>query len=248
MKKIVLILIALSLAFTFSQKVEAQDEFSDVMLYNHTLIDLPTAYVLDYYSYNVLTRAFSDGGVRMGLMFGVLPNLNIGANFVVEQFIGSSNSAEFLTPTIFAKYRFFDGTESLPGLSVGYDGQGYFYDHNRDEYIQQQKGLYLVTSKEVLTPGFNLHLGVNMPEVSDSKAYIFTGADYTIDDKVTLIAEADNIKTSKTYRFNLGIRVDLRNNFYMDFAVRDLIRNTTLANGIKLKPERIFQLGYQSSF
>ena len=34
----------------------------------------------------------------------------------------------------------------------------------------------------------------------------------------------------------------------MDFAVRDLIRNTTLANGIKLKPERIFQLGYQSSF
>ncbi len=246
MKKIILISMVLCFAFTMS--VKAQDEFSDVMLYNHTLIDIPTADILDYYSYNVLTRAFSEGGVRLGLTFGVLPNLNLGVNFVVEEFIGASNSAEFLTPTIMAKYRFYEGAEHLPALSVGYDGQGYFYDHIRDEYIQEEKGLYLVGSKGIITPNLNLSLGANMPDVGDSKLYIFTGLDYTIDDKVTLMAEVDNIKTSKTYRFNLGIRVDLRNNFYIDFAVKDLVRNTVLANGTKLKPERIFQLGYQSSF
>lgn len=246
MKRIVLISIVL--CFALSVLAKAQDEYSDVMLYNHTLIDTPTADVLDYYSYNTLARAFHDGGVKLGLMFGVLPNLNLGVNFAVEQFIGAGNSAEFLTPTIMAKYRFYEGSESLPALAVGYDGQGYFYDHNRDEYIQEEKGLYLVGRKQILTPGLNLNLGTNMPDVSDSKLYIFTAADFTIDDKVTLMAEVDNIKTSNTYRFNLGIRVDIKNNFYLDFAIKDIARNTILANGVKLKPERIFQLGYQSSF
>jgi len=246
MKKIFLLCSLLILTSGF---LKAQDDFyyNDV-LYNHALIDVQTAEVLDYYTYNLLGRAFSDGGTSFALNFGVLPRLSLGVAFIAENFIGSSGSTDFLTPAIKAKYRFFDGSEHIPALAIGYDGQGYYYNKDLSKYQQEERGVYLVGSKEVFYPGFNLHLGVNIPDFDDGDVFSFLAMDYTIDNKVTLMTELDNIRSSKTYRFNVGIRLDIGNNFYLDFAVRDLAQNTKSPAGKKLNPERIFQIGYQSSF
>ena len=114
----------------------AKDKAENIVLPDTELIDIPTAGILDYYGFQVKTRAYSNGGVLTALNFGVLERLNLGAAMAVDKFIGSDSPIKMRRPEIQVKFRFFDGGYYIPAAALGYDGQGYYYDSVTKKYLE----------------------------------------------------------------------------------------------------------------
>lgn len=204
------------------------------------LIDIPTAEAVDHYGYHASFRFYSQGGLLAKTAFGVLPRLNIGFGLDTESFIGSQ-TPDLNRPTLNVKFRFFDGKREMPALALGYDGQGYFFNETTDEYVQREKGLYLAATAEAFLPELRLHGGGNVYDFSDDKVYGFAGIDYTYENKLALMFEADNLHVARESRLNLGGRYYVTPGFSVDVAGRDL-----WAGG--RKAERIVRLNYFGSF
>ena len=204
------------------------------------LIDTPTAEVLALRDFGLRTRFFSGGGVLTYFDFTVINRLSIGASFTVEHLIGENDEdLKLLVPALQLKYRFYDGSEVLPAFALGFDNQGFYYDHDKDEYKQKAKGLYLAATKEIFTPGliFNPGLNVTVDDFEFDKLAGFASLAYNIKDAVNLMFEWDNIHNFKDSRLNAGGRIYITEYFALDFAVRNF-------NG---KAERIAQLKYTCS-
>ncbi len=205
------------------------------------LIDVPTAEVVDHYGVNTSFRFYSDGGVLTKAAFGVLPRLNVGFGLDTERFIGNGNM-HLNRPTLNMKLRVFDGGRNLPAVALGYDGQGYFFNKVTDKYNQREKGLYLVGSGEVITPGLSLHGGLNIYDFNKDPVYGFAGLDYLFQDVVGVIFEVDNgFHKARDTRLNLGGRYMVTPSFSIDLAARSL-----WAAG--RTPERIVRINYSASF
>lgn len=219
-----------------------------VMLPDTELIDQPTAGILDYYGFLAKTRFFHNGGVLGWLQFGVLQRLNLGASMQADRLIGTESSIRFVRPEIQVKFRFYDGGQYIPALAIGYDGQGYFYDSGRKKYQEKGRGIYLAGSQEVFVPGLLVHPGFNVSDFDSSGVFGFIGVNYTIEEKLSLMMEWDNINTIKDSRFNCGTRIYVTPFFHLDLAVRGIAGGGHFKNGQARKPERIIQLRYNSNF
>ncbi|MDD4004310.1 MAG: hypothetical protein PHW69_03805 [Elusimicrobiaceae bacterium] len=231
-----------------AEKARRSSQKSGVIVPDTDLIDTPTAGVLDYYGLLVRTRAFSNGGVLLGVGFGVLPRLNLGATISAENLIGTSNDVRFVRPEIQAKYRLYDGARYIPALAIGYDGQGYYYDRGESKYLEEGRGLYLAGSQEILFPGLFFHPGVNVSDFEHNGVYMFAGLNYTVENSFSLMLEWDAIQRIDESRFNAGGRFYVSPFFHIDLAVREIGKNTVFSNGQPDKPERIVQLRYNTSF
>ncbi|WP_428066036.1 hypothetical protein [Candidatus Proelusimicrobium volucris] len=204
------------------------------------LIDTPTAEVLPLRDLSVRTRIFTGGGVLAYFDFTVINRLSIGASLTAEHLVGESDEdIKLLVPALQLKYRLYDGGEHLPALAIGFDNQGFKYNHDLDEYEQPAKGLYLAFSKEILIPGllFNPGLNVTVDGFEFDKLAGYVSAAYNIKDIVNLMFEWDNIHGIKESRLNGGLRLYITENFSLDFAVRNFNH----------KAERIAQFKYSCS-
>src|SRR5262249_3267134 len=118
----------------------------------------------------------------------------------------------------------------------------YFFNRATDKYEQREKGLYLVGSGEVVTPGLFLHGGLNVYDFNRDPVYGFAGLDYRFQDAFALIFEADNLfHRERNSRFNIGGRAFVTPSFSVDLAGRDLWAASR-------KPERIVRINYSASF
>ena len=204
------------------------------------LIDVPTAEALDHYGFSTSFRFYTGGGMLTKASFGVFPRLNVGFGLDAEGFIGNE-AADFNKPTLNVRLRFFDGQRNLPALALGFDGQGLFYDDAADEYSQREKGLFLVGSGEIFTPGLSLHGGGNMYDFKDDYVYGFLGLNYLYEDRVGVTVEWDNIRIMRDSRLNVGGRLYVTPSFAVEFAGRDLA-------GPDRRAERIVRLVYSGGF
>ena len=220
-----------------------RNKSEDVVLPDTELIDIPTAGILDYYGFQVKTRAYSRGGVITALNFGVLERLNLGAAMAVDKLIGADSPIQMRRPEIQVKFRFFDGGYYIPAAALGYDGQGYNYDSGSKKYLEKGKGLYLVGSKEAGISNFVVHGGFNVPDFDNSYLFGFLGANYTLEDKVAFLLEFDNLfHKDDPSRFNAGTRVYITPYFQLDLGVREL------SAGKGKSTERIAQMRYNTNF
>ncbi|HRY29477.1 MAG TPA: hypothetical protein P5079_05490 [Elusimicrobiota bacterium] len=205
------------------------------------LVDTPTAEIVDHYGYNLGFRLYSGGGVLTKGTFGVFPRLNVGFGLDAEKFIGA-DTVDLNPPTLNAKFRLFDGKRYLPALALGYDGQGYFYDHSTDKYLQREKGLYLVGGEEVFTPGLTLTGGANIYDFSDDRIYAFAGVNYVYENFLGVVFELDNVHGKpRTNRMNAGVRCFVTPSVSVDVSGRDLWAASR-------KAERIVVVNYIGSF
>jgi hypothetical protein len=212
-----------------------------------SLIDIPTASVGDRGNFNIKTRFYSGGGVLVYMNVGVIDQLNLGASFMVDNLIGYNDTVKLIRPEMQIKFRFYDGGYYIPSLSLGYDGQGYFYDRELKKYMQKGKGLYFVGTKEIILPNLMGHLGLNIPDYDDGYLYSFVGFNYNLEDKINLMLELDNMFHSDyKSRFNFGIRFNITSDFNFDIALRNIGRNSKFRNGEPDKMERIVQ--FNTSF
>ena len=201
------------------------------------LIDTPTAEVLPAHGLGINARMFSNGGMLGYLDFAVTGRFSIGASQTFEHLIGTNDQdIKLLVPGLQAKFRFYDGSSALPALAVGFDNQGFLYDHQAKKYTQTARGVYIAATKEVWIPGFIFNPGVNVTVdgFEFDRLAAFASAAFNVADMFALMGEWDNIRSLKTSRLNCGVRVYLFENFNFDFALRNF--NT--------KTERIVQLKY----
>jgi len=240
MKKILVFFVAVFSCFFAFCENSKRDEI--VLTPDVNLIDVPTAGVVDYSNFNIKSRFYNNGGVLTYIDIGILQNLNLGASFMVDNLIGSNTPVKMVKPEMQIKFRFYDGGYYIPALSIGYDGQGYYYDRGLKKYMQKGKGLYLVGSRELFFQGFMSSIGFNIPDYDQGYLYSFLGFNYNIDDKFNLILEFDNLFHSDyPSRTNAGVRIAVNPNFFIDLAFRNIGRNSKFPNGWDNKTERIIQ-------
>ncbi len=204
------------------------------------LIDTPTAEVLPLRDFSVRTRMFSKGGVLSYFDFTVFNRFSLGASVTFEHLIGHNDEhIKLLVPSLQMKYRLYDGGDILPAFALGFDNQGFEYDHDKDIYLQEARGIYLAATKEILMPGlmFNPGLNVTVSDFEFDQLAGFASLAYNIKDVVNLMFEWDNIHDIKNSRLNGGLRIYIAESFSMDLAVRNFNH----------KAERIAQLKYSHS-
>jgi hypothetical protein len=201
------------------------------------LIDAPSAEILPVRAFGINTRVFSGGGLLSYFDFAVSGRFSIGVSETAEHIIGTNDEEiKLLVPALQMKFRAYDGDNTFPALAVGFDNQGFMYDHGENKYLQTARGAYVVLSKEILTPGLILTPGANITVngFEFDKPAVFVGASYNISDIFAVMAEWDNVRSIADSRVNGGLRVYLYDSFSIDFALRNFNN----------KAERVVQLKY----
>ncbi|MDE2491884.1 MAG: hypothetical protein KGM24_13645 [Elusimicrobia bacterium] len=212
------------------------------------VIDAPTTGVLTNYGYSTRSRFYAQGGILEYLSFGVYPGINLGASGAIDGLVGAEKHVRMRAPTAQVKWRFFDGDEQLPSLAAGFDGQGYGYNSAERRFNQRQRGFYLVATKEIGVPGFQIHPSINVSDFDTNSIYGALPLTLNIRDKAEILAEWDNIANWRDSRANLGLRVFLTPSFNVDFAVRAIGAGGFYSDGTRRGPERIVELKYSNSF
>lgn len=212
------------------------------------VIDAPTAAVLDYGGYSSRSRFYSQGGLLEYTSFGVYPGLNIGASAAVDGLIGNEKEVRVRAPAAQVRYRFYDGSEVLPSLAFGYDGQGYLYNSMSKRFDERQRGFYVVGTKEVLAPGLEIHPSFNISDFNTNSIYGCIAATYNIRDKAGILAEWDSINNFHDSRVNLGVRAYLTPSFSVDIGVRSVGGGGFFSDGERRSAERVVQLKYSGNF
>jgi len=225
----------------WAAEVPAKDAAGGVETPQIEAVDIPTADVLDASTFATTFRFYNEGGIVSRLVFGPFRRLNLGISFDAQRVVGSQDP-HLIRPSVFFKLRFFDGNDYLPALSLGYDNQGYLYQESARDFLQKERGLYVVGSHEIFLPDFELHAGANISDFDNSKVYGFFGATYKIVPAFGLMAEYDNIRDGPDNRVNLGGRYWVTPFFNVDLAARNVGRDA--ARGA----ERIVRLNYVAHF
>ncbi|MFH1380303.1 MAG: hypothetical protein ABII23_08505 [bacterium] len=229
MKKLMLVSLIVSAVYT--GMVHGQDITR--------LIDTPTAKVTEYGAYDLRFSFYTGGGILSRLSFGVLNRINVGFSWDLEEMVGSED-IDVNKPSLNLAIRFWDGNFIFPALALGYDGQGYFFDEITDEYLQREKGVYLVATQEAFLPKLELTFGGNIFDFSEDTVYGFAGINYLVS-PIMIIGEVDNIHISEFNRINAGIRILITPEIGVDLAGRDL--------GAKHREaERILRINYRGTF
>ncbi|MDD5020658.1 MAG: hypothetical protein PHR82_00800 [Endomicrobiaceae bacterium] len=208
------------------------------------IIDTPTHSILDYSGYEMQFRMFAGGGVLSKLNFGIFKSLNLGVGWEISNIIGVGNVV-VAPPTLQLKFNIYEGDIKWPGFSIGYDGQGYFYDETSAEFLQKGKGIYIVVGKELFLPSLNFNAGLNINDFKEARVIGFVNSSVVvIEDALMFMLECDNIGKGDMTRLNSGLKLWITETFNIDFAVRNL----TSSDESKFGCERIFRINYQGKF
>ena len=235
-KKILFVFLSVFLFFVCVNK-----SFANGVTY---LVDTPTYSLLDYGSYDIQFRVFTNGGVLTKLNVGIFKVLNLGVAWELGSLIGVDD-VTVAVPTLQVKFGIYSGSETLPGLAVGYDGQGFFYDPDDADFIQKGKGVYFVAGKELFFPTLNFSAGINMNDFKNPALLGFVGVSYeVIEESLMAMLEYDNLGDGKNARLNFGLRLWITENFDIDF----ILRNCTTSDKERFGCERILKISYQSRF
>lgn len=212
------------------------------------LIDAPSSAVLDYGGYSARTRFFSTGGVLQYISFGVFNRLNIGASLNIDKFIGREKPTRVRSPNVQVKYRFYEGTRTLPSLAFGYDGQGWLYNQGSRRYNQRQRGFFVAATQELGLPGLQLHPSLNISDFDTNSIFAALPLSLNIQDKVNLMLEWDAVNNFLDSRLNAALRVYLTSAVHVDFALRSIGQGALFSDGTPRGPERVVQIKYSGNF
>ncbi|GHT44695.1 hypothetical protein AGMMS49936_00520 [Endomicrobiia bacterium] len=212
------------------------------------VIDTPNASMLNYGSYDLVFKCFSHGNITQKVDFELFKILNIGASWELDRLIGGKRM-KVAIPAPDIKIRLYEGDMVLPGLAIGYDGQGCFID--RGNCVQREKGLYIVMGRELFLGGLMFNIGANMYDFTKTKQVYgcFVNAIMPVyKESIYLMAEYDNISINRLpdARLNFGFRFAATEGVDIDFIVRDCWGKSNHTS--RVPNERVFKISYSGKF
>jgi hypothetical protein len=217
-----------------------------------TLVDAPTAGILQRGETDIFTEFYKDNGLMLGLRIGVFPRVMVGMSYAAENVVGNKEPEWHDRVEFYAKFRVMDEGYKVPALAVGFDSQGHgrFYS-GKDEageeirrYDIKSKGFYLAMTKNFEFLGnLGYHLGANYSlENSDDERHlnIYTGLDKTLGDVLVLSLEYDlginedekwlkSVMEEETDYLNngylnAGLAIYFTPNLYLQMKFNDLLK------------------------
>jgi hypothetical protein len=218
------------------------------------LIDCPTAATLPRASFDFKMRTTSNGGLIAQTSIGLHRKFMLGVSYGGEQILGEGKATWQDNIAFQVKYQLISETTVLPAIAIGYDGQGYghyFIDLKR--FMYKSKGFYAVASKGYQTYQWSsgLHAGLNYSLESDvdkdDDMTVFFGADLSLQNDVSLVAEYDLALNDNRYDkanlsnvsmhsgkgwgyFNVGIRWIFSERLELGLDLENLFENRADVN------------------
>ena len=203
-----------------------------------TLIDMPTAGILEKGFVGATTDILPDGVVIQRLEVGAFDNVSFGISYGGANVIGEGKIDWYKYPGVNIRFRLFNEAITFPAISLGFDSQGKgVYHDSSGRYDIKSPGFYAAASKNFAFLGYlSLHATASYSlESKDGDNFIdlYIGAEKTLGSTVSLIAEynfAFNDNETKYYGsdngyLNAGIRWSAGAGFTVEFDLRDLLSN-----------------------
>ncbi|MCF7793983.1 MAG: YjbH domain-containing protein [Candidatus Cloacimonetes bacterium] len=249
MKKIFLLMMLMVFASAFGYEL-------------NTLIDSPTAGILQKGEVEISAKLYKDNGLLLGTRIGLFPRFNIGVNYGAERIVGNQNPVWHERVEFNCKIRFLDETAQLPAMAIGYDSQGhgnYYKDQKR--YDIKSKGVYFAASKNYFFLGnLGFHLGANysLETEYEEGLNLFAGIDKSLGDMIVIMAEYDtawndnkgafqdlnNIDIQGVGFLNASVDIHFTEYLILKISFYDLLENRTDTEGC----DRTLTLLYNMTF
>ena len=223
----------------FSVAIFAQGTAGTEAKYEYrSLIDLPTAGILEKGFVGVSTDVLPFGTVISKIEVGAFDNFSFGISYGGSNIIGTGSVDWYNLPGVNIRVRIINESESTPALTLGFDSQGkgqYFDDVDRFEI--KSPGFFLAAAKNFQFVGYlSLHGILNYTlerNDGDKDLNLGIGFEKTIGPQFSLVAEYDfaiNDNTSKSLGsgngyFNVGLRWSIGEGFTMGLDLRNLLEN-----------------------
>lgn len=204
------------------------------------LIDCPTAGTLRRASFNVIMRAYPEGGILTGTNIGLSNRLTLGISYGAEGILAESKPNWNPRIEFNVKLSLVDEGLVFPAIATGFTSQGFgSYDEDLERYAFKSKGFYLVGSKNypVQTWQMGLHGGVNYSmeqEDNDENIDFFIGLDTRLNKDVGIVLEYDfafnddkdevSFGRGKGY-LNFALQWLYADNLVMEFLLKNLNNN-----------------------
>ncbi len=162
----------------------------------NTLIDSPTAGILQKGEAEIYAKLYKNDGFILGTKVGLFPRFMFGVYYGAEKIVGNEDPDWHDRVEFNAKFRIIDEDSNFPAIALGYDSQGHGnYHKDAERYDIKSKGFYGVLSKNYLFLGnLGFHLGANYSLESkdnDDELNFFVGFDKSIGEVLVFICEYD---------------------------------------------------------
>ncbi len=222
----------------------------------NTLIDSPTAGILQKGEAEISAKLYKNNGLILGTKVGLFPRFMFGVNYGAEKIVGNEDPEWHDRVEFNAKLRFLDETNQLPAFAIGYDSQGHGNYYKGDKrYDIKSKGVFLTASKNYFFLGnLGFHLGANYSletEDKDDEINLFAGFDKTLGDMIVIICEYDtawndNVSNTVNGRGYLNASFDIHFSEYLVLKISfyDLLQNHDDTEG----SDRTLTLLYNMTF
>lgn len=216
---------------------------SDAKFEYRSLVDMPTAGVLEKGYVGVTMDVLPLGVVISKIEVGVFDNFSFGISYGGSNIIGTGKVEWYELPGVNARFRLIDESESTPAITLGFDSQGkgnYFEDLKR--YEIKSPGFFAAFAKNFELLGYiSLHgvLSYSLErDDEDTDFNLIVGVEKTIGSKVSLVAEYDFANNDNTGNslgkgdgyFNMGIRWSVSEGFTIGVDLRDMMANKKLTS------------------
>lgn len=202
-----------------------------------SLVDSPTAGVLDKGRFGLDLRLFDGGGAMGTLQAGALKRLMIGVAFGGEGLIGTKEVNWYPRVEVTVRYRILQESVKWPAIVLGYETQGYGAFRAK-RYASKSKGAFAAFSKNYISNlgQIGIHGGINLSfEDADGDEDIsgWVGVDKSINEELGLVVEYDlainddseqSLGTGQGY-LNGGVYWAVAPSLRVGFLARNLLGN-----------------------
>jgi hypothetical protein len=208
-----------------------------------SLIDLPTAGILERGYVGVGLDALPFGVVVTKIEVGVFNNFSFGISYGGGNIIGSGKVDWYELPGVNIRFRPVDETPAFPAIAIGFDSQGKgIYDDSKNRYQIKSPGFFIAAAKNFEFFGYlSLHGNINYSlerDDGDKDVNLGIGIEKTIGDQVSFVAEYDfaindntggSIGDGNGY-LNMGLRWSVGEGFTVGLDLRNLLDNSKLTS------------------
>jgi hypothetical protein len=207
-----------------------------------SLVDMPTAGILEKGFVGQTTDVLPYGVVIAKLEVGVFTNVSFGISYGGANIIGSGKIDWYKLPGVNFRVRLLNESDAIPALTIGFDSQGKGqYVDSSSRYQIKSPGFFAATSKNFALLGYmSLHGTINYSlESNDGDDFVnmMIGIEKTIGPSVSIICEYNfawndnkqhgNFGNGNGY-LNAGIRWAIGTGFTLGVDLRDLLNNKKL--------------------
>jgi len=201
LKAVFLLLLVFSLVLSTASAQKYSRKYQGKSLYEipvRTLVYAPTAGTLPRGSFDIVLRAYPNGGILLATGIGLSNRLLVGMSYGGEGIIAEKDPIWNPRIEFDVKLRIIDEEYYFPAIAIGYISQGYgAYSDSLERYTYKSKGFYGVVSRSFhfYQSSIGGHLGINYSleykKDKDSDPSIFFGFDTRFNDKVSLVMDYD---------------------------------------------------------